>query len=110
MNLSTTTHESHAVISVTGRLTAAGAPALRAAVQELVDAGSARIVLDLAATAFVDSSGLGAIIGGLKTARNAGGDLRIAAVPEPVAAVLRLTNLDRVLRAHPTPETAFDGD
>lgn len=39
----------------------------------------------------------------------AGGDLRIAAVPEAVRTVLHLTNLDRVLRDYPTPESAFDG-
>ncbi|CNL29898.1 anti-anti-sigma factor [Mycobacterium tuberculosis] len=38
----------------------------------------------------------------------AGGDLRIAAVPEAVRTVLHLTNLDRVLRDYPTPESAFD--
>lgn len=110
MNLITSNHEGHAVIAVDGRLTAAGVPALRAAIQNSIDAGQPRIVIDLAATSFVDSSGLGAIIGGLKAARVAGGDLRIAAVPDAVMSVLRLTNLDRVLRAHPTSDAAFDGD
>ncbi|KTR86336.1 STAS domain-containing protein [Leucobacter chromiiresistens] len=109
MNLATTEHGDYTVISITGRLTATGAPLLRNAVSDLVDSGTARIVVDLAHTEFVDSSGLGALIGGLKRARVAGGDLRIAAVPEQVHAVLRLTNLDRVLSLHSTPETAFDG-
>ena len=109
MNLATTDHGDFAIVSIFGRLTAAGAPLLRNAVSDLIDAGTTRIVLDLAATEFVDSSGLGAVIGGLKRARVAGGDLRIAAVPEAVRTVLRLTNLDRVLDTHATPETAFDG-
>jgi anti-anti-sigma factor len=109
MNLATTDHGDFAVVSISGRLTAAGAPLLRNAVSDLIDAGTTRIVLDLEATEFVDSSGLGAVIGGLKRARVAGGDLRIAAVPEAVRTVLRLTNLDRVLDTHATPETAFDG-
>ena len=41
-------------------------------------AGSNRVVVDLAETQFLDSSGLGALIAGLKTTRQAGGDLRIA--------------------------------
>lgn len=109
MNLVTTDHGDFSVISIAGRLTASGAPLLRNAVDDLVDEGTARIVVDLEQTEFVDSSGLGALIGGLKRARVAGGDLRIAAVPEAVQTVLRLTNLDRVLSLHPTPETAFDG-
>lgn len=108
MNVITTVHSDFAVVSITGRLTASGAPLLRAEVRDIIDAGNVRIVVNLADTDFIDSSGLGALIGGLKSARLAGGDLRIAAVPEKVNAVLRLTNLDRVLRSHQTPESAFD--
>lgn len=108
MNLSTTAHDGFAVIGIEGRLTASGAPQLRNAVSDLIEAGTPRIVVELAQTEFVDSSGLGALIGGLKSARLAGGDLRIAAVPTGVRSVLRLTNLDRVLREYPTPEAAFD--
>lgn len=108
MELSTDVRAHFAVIALDGRLTATAAPLLRKAVNDLVTAGNTRIVIDLGAVSFVDSSGLGALVGGLKTARVAGGDLRIAAVPEAVTTVLRLTNLDRVLRDHPTPESAFD--
>jgi anti-sigma B factor antagonist len=110
VNLTVTPAADYAVIRPEGRLTATTVPQLRTAVDELVAAGSSRIVVDLGATEFVDSSGLGALIGGLKAARLAGGDLRIAAMTEPVRRVLKLTNLDRVLRDHPTVESAFDGD
>jgi anti-sigma B factor antagonist len=106
----TVTSGAVAVIRPEGRLTATTVPQLRKAVDDLVAAGNVRIVVDLGATEFVDSSGLGALIGGLKAARLAGGDLRIAAMTEPVRRVLKLTNLDRVLRDHPTVESAFDGD
>jgi anti-anti-sigma factor len=108
VNLTVTPGTAFAVIHLEGRLTAPGVPRLRSAITELVDGGSTRIVVDLSATEFVDSSGLGALIGGLKAARLAGGDLRIAGVTEPVRRVLKLTNLDRVLRDHATAEAAFD--
>src|SRR6478752_234158 len=107
MDLSTDTRDGYAVIGLTGRLTATGAPLLRNAVGDLIAAGESNIVIDMSALQFVDSSGLGALVGGLKSARVAGGDLRIAAVPDAVQTVLHLTNLDRVLRDHPTPESAF---
>lgn len=110
MNLTVTSGVDYAVIRPEGRLTATTVPQLRNAVDELVGDGRSRIVVDMAATEFVDSSGLGALIGGLKAARLAGGDLRIAGLTEPVRRVLKLTNLDRVLKDHPTPESAFDGD
>ncbi|HWT44675.1 MAG TPA: STAS domain-containing protein [Microbacterium sp.] len=109
MNLTTAIRDHYAVIDIVGRLTATGAPQLRNAVNELIDAGSNRIVIDMSRTEFVDSTGLGALVGGLKSARVAGGDLRVAAVQDSVRTVLRLTNLDRVLRNHETPESAFDG-
>jgi anti-sigma B factor antagonist len=89
-----------AVLKPTGRLNMVAAPALKTLIEETVASGKPRIVIDLTEVAFIDSSGLGALIGGLKATRQAGGDLRIAHVPEQVMTVLRLTNLDRVLRAH----------
>ena len=109
MNLTSTAHDGYCVIAVDGRLVASSAAAFRDAVKREVEAGRTRIAVDLSAASFVDSSGLGALIAGLKTARVAGGDLRIASVPQAVRTVLGLTNLDRVLRAHESPETAFDG-
>jgi len=66
------------VVSPSGRLDMAAAPAFREQVRALVTAGAARLVVDLGDVTFVDSSGLGAVIGGLRLARQAGGDLRIA--------------------------------
>lgn len=97
------------VLSCTGRLTMASSRTLRTAVDESVQEGMPRIVVDLTLTSFVDSSGLGALVGGLKSARQAGGDLRIAGAPEQVRMVLALTNLDRVLTPYPDVAEASDG-
>jgi len=110
MNLSVTTHAHHAVVSPEGRLTASGAPRIKQAIKKLIDEGHARIVVDLAQTEFIDSSGLGALIGGLKAARLAEGDLRLAAASDSVKSVLKLTSLDRVLRDYPTVDSAFSDD
>ncbi len=97
------------VITPQGRLNMVAAPRLRSLLTETVKGGRRRVVVDLSATEFMDSSGLGALIAGLKTARQAGGDLRIAQVTPQVAMVLQLTNLDRVLRAYDSVEAALDG-
>lgn len=96
-----------AVVAPRGRLNMVAAPRLRALIARTVDDGHRQVVVDLAATEFMDSSGLGALIAGLKTARQAGGDLRIARVTPQVAMVLQLTNLDRVLRPYDSVEAAF---
>jgi anti-sigma B factor antagonist len=87
-----------AVVHVDGRLTMVDAPAFRSAVAEAVGGAATTVVVDLSACTFMDSSGLGAVIAGLKAARQAAGDLRIAAPSTQVLTVLQLTNLERVLR------------
>jgi len=96
------------VIKPTGRLNMAAASTLRKQLQDIVEGGSSRIVVDLSTTDFIDSSGLGALISGLKIARQVGGDLRIAATPKQVCTVLELTNLNRVLPTYESVDTAFD--
>ena len=97
-------------VVATGRLNMVSAPALRTTVDEAVGAGSRHIVINLADTEFIDSSGLGALIGCLKVARQAGGDLRIARVQKQVRMVLELTNMNRVLSPYATVEEAFARD
>jgi len=89
-----------AVLSFFGRLNMASASRLKTAIGDAVDAGSAKILIDLAGTSFIDSSGLGTLIAGLKRTRQAGGDLRIARATDQAVAVLCLTNLDRILRPY----------
>ena len=70
-----------AVLQPTGRLNMVAAPALKSQIEESVGAGRDRIVVDFSDVIFIDSSGLGALISGLKATRQAGGDLRIARGP-----------------------------
>ncbi|OFJ51901.1 STAS domain-containing protein [Mycolicibacterium grossiae] len=106
---SRTTGNGVTVVRPEGRVNMVVAPALRKELHRLVDEGNTRVVVDLSGTDFIDSSGLGAVISGLKAARQAGGDLRIAAPTRQVVTVLELTNLDRVLRAYDSADEAFDG-
>lgn len=103
-----TTSDGIAVVVPRGRLTMASARRLKEILDGVIAEGSSRIVVDMAETTFLDSSGLGALIAGLKAARQAGGDLRIARPTEAVTMVLQLTNLDKVLRPRSSVQGAFD--
>jgi anti-sigma B factor antagonist len=96
------------IISPKGRLDMVAAPQLRSLISESVSDGRKRLVIDLAETQFIDSSGLGSLIAGLKTARQAGGDLRIARPTEQVQMVLELTQMNTVLRPYGSIEAALD--
>lgn len=104
-----TTEDGIGVVRPQGRLNMSSARRLKEVLDGLVADGTTRIVVDMADTTFLDSSGLGALIGGLKAARQAGGDLRVARPTEAVLTVFQLTNLDRVLRPRDTVEEAFHG-
>jgi anti-sigma B factor antagonist len=99
-----------AVVRGAGRLNMVSAGQLRELVASTVAGGNPRIVVDLSAVDFIDSSGLGALVNGLKTARQAGGDLRISAPNDQVKLVLQLTNMERVLSSYPTAESAYAND
>lgn len=101
--------DSTAVIRCAGRLNMVEAPNVKAFIDDAVRSGHSRLVLDLSEVSFVDSSGLGSLIAGLKRTRQAGGDLRIASAQEQVKMVLGLTNLDRVLRPYDDVADATDG-
>ena len=101
--------DGRALLRVEGRLNLVTAPELRTAVERAVAAGTARAVIDLSGVTFIDSSGLGMVIAGLKHARQAGGELRIAAAGEQVRMVLELTKLNRILRPYETVDEALEG-
>jgi len=97
------------VIRPIGRLDLLAAPEVRQSVVQAIAAGSRRLVVDLAEVSFMDSSGLAALISGLKAARLAGGDLRIARPTDQTRFLFELTGLDRVMRLYPTVEEALVG-
>ena len=95
------------VIRPVGRLDLSTAWELEAVLQRALEAGEVRVVVDLAAVEFLDSSGLGVLVAGLKEARKVGGELRVAAAGEQPAMVLGLSNLDRLLGSAETVEEAY---
>lgn len=96
-----------AVVRLSDRLDLFAAAEVKQRLVEAVKDGRPRLVIDLGQVTFIDSSGLGALIGGLKAARLAGGDLRIARPGPQVLLTLELTALDQVLRPYPTVEEAL---
>lgn len=108
MEISVTDHDPDiAVVSLDGRLDLLSASSVKARFNDEVHRGRRRLIIDLNRVKMIDSSGLGALIGGLKAARVAGGDLRLVGVQEQAQTILRLTMLDRVLAAYESVEEAL---
>jgi anti-sigma B factor antagonist len=94
------------VVRPAGRLDLLSAAEMKQRLAESAGGGCRLLVVDLAGVTFIDSSGLGALIGGLKAARQSGADLRIARPGEQARVILELTTLDRVLRPFASLEEA----
>jgi len=100
--------EGKAVVTVSGRVDAETAPELKTRLKDLAQYRILQAFIDIAEVDFIDSSGLSAMVSGLKALRKHGGAL-ILCGPQPQALkALRLTLLDRVFPIYPTLEEAVE--
>lgn len=90
------------MLDVEGEIDLSTAPALRTAIDELAHRGTRRLVVNLERVAFMDSSGLSALVSSMKRMREAGGELAVAAPEQSVLKVFSVTGLDRVFAIHPS--------
>jgi anti-sigma B factor antagonist len=101
-----TEHDICAVLTVTGEVDVATAPQLRQEAVRLTTGGQANLVMDLSGVDFLDSTGLGVIVGVLKRARTHGGELAIAGAENHVRKVFDITRISDVLPMFATVEEA----
>ena len=103
--LSTREYGSHVVVALDGELDVAGAGSVMA-VLAAVAARDPRIIVDLAALEFIDCYALGALGRVRAQARQAGGDLLLAAPRGPVRRILALTGLTGVFSVRASVDEA----
>jgi anti-sigma B factor antagonist len=85
------------LVKLEGTCDLATAPDLRQALQPLVPPDVQEVVVDMTALEFIDSTGLGVILGSMRRLREGGGVLRIAGASGTVRRVLEITDLDKVI-------------
>ncbi|MDQ1712879.1 MAG: anti-sigma factor antagonist [Frankiaceae bacterium] len=96
----------HVVLAVNGEVDVATAPALRHLLTEALTE-SPSIVIDLDAVPFMDSTGLGVLVGACNRARVAGSTL-VLARPQPIVRnALRLVQVDTVIDVYDSLEDAL---
>jgi anti-sigma B factor antagonist len=95
-----------ALLTLEGRLDAVTAPDLKERLKRLAEEGQVFVVIDMSEVSFMDSSGLAALVSGLKALREAGGSLRLAGVNEQAREVFDITRLDQVFKLYPDRRTA----
>ncbi len=103
------TPEGVLVVRVDGQLIVGNRQELKQVVQEAVDQGARRILIDFTATAYIDSSGLGALVSINRKVRDAGGTMRLAGLNDDLTALFELTRLDTLFSITGTVSEALAG-
>lgn len=84
------------VVTLQGEVDVYTAPSLKDALVEVIESGCANVVVDLEGVDFIDSSGLGVLVGALRRAKEASGSIRLVCTRESILKVFRITGLDKV--------------
>jgi anti-sigma B factor antagonist len=103
------THPPYAVVSVSGEVDVATAPELRHQLLELVSAGKTKVIVNLGAVGFLDSTGLGVLVSTVKRLRSDGGDLAVICASAQILRVFEITGLTSVFAIHDTLAAALAG-
>ncbi|MGH9056731.1 MAG: STAS domain-containing protein [Acidimicrobiales bacterium] len=101
------TRPPHTVLTVSGEVDVYSAPRLREKLVELVSQGHRQVVVDLEGVDFLDSTGLGVLVGGLKRLRSHDGDLSIVCSQARVLKVFEITGLTTVFNISDTVDEAL---
>ncbi len=95
------------VASLAGELDHHAAQAVRITLdQELAGQHGIRLILDLSGVTFMDSSGLGVILGRYKKIRDSGGEMAIAGASRSIDRLLEMSGLHKIVRMYPNCEVA----
>ncbi|MGH9362600.1 MAG: STAS domain-containing protein [Thermoanaerobaculia bacterium] len=95
------------IIDIDGKITiGAGDIALRQAVQNALNSGATKVVINLKNVTTIDSSGVGELVSAYTTAMNRGATLKLANLPEKVNDVLTITQLITVFDVHDSEDEA----
>jgi anti-sigma B factor antagonist len=95
------------VLVVAGELDLFGVPDLKRTLAELIERGVRRVVVDLSAVTFLDSTALGVILGAMRRLRARGGELAVVNLNPSITQLLEITGLDQMLAVLPSLQEAL---
>src|SRR5918998_1124001 len=100
LSLTTRIEGERTVVEVAGEIDVYTAPKLRETIVSLVEAGQKNLVVNLEQVEFLDSTGLGVLVGGLKRVRTQEGSLELVCTQERLLKIFRITGLGKVFAIH----------
>ena len=95
------------VVTVEGEIDIHTAPRLRELLIDLVSKNNYQLVVNMEKVEFLDSTGLGVLVGGLNRVRAHGGSLDLVCTRERILKIFRITGLTKVFGIHETVDQAI---
>lgn len=95
-------YEHWTVLHAAGEIDMSSGPVLRNELIGQINEGRIHLAVSLAAVEFIDSTGLGVLLGGLRRARGNGGELRVLDLPDRICEVFALTGMDAIFSTSDT--------
>jgi anti-sigma B factor antagonist len=108
LSLSTRSEGDRTIVEVGGEIDVYTAPRLREQLVDLVADGKYHLVVDMERVDFLDSTGLGVLVGGLKRVRAHDGSLRLVCTQERILKIFRITGLTKVFPIHSSVDEAVN--
>src|SRR5512147_2397811 len=109
LSLAARTVSEHTVLEVGGEIDVYTAEKLRGRLRDIVNSGEKHVVVDLTKVEFLDSTGLGVLVGAHRRLRARDGSLDLVCPHERLLKVFRITGLDSVFAIHASVEDATSG-
>ena len=109
LSIETDNRQSVSFMKVKGRVDSETAPELDDALAKLLQNNRNKIVLNLQDVNYMSSAGLRAMVKAYQSANKSGGDVRLAAVSEPIEVILRTVGMMQMLKMFSTSEEAAAG-
>jgi anti-sigma B factor antagonist len=107
LTLTTREVDGKTIVAVGGEIDVYTAPKLRDKITELVADGTYDIVVDMGEVEFLDSTGLGVLVGGLKKVRAHDGSLQLVCSQDRLLKIFRITGLAKVFVIHDSADAAL---
>jgi len=96
LDVETSTRDGASVVSLRGEIDVYTAPRLRQTLIDLVEGGATDIVVDMERVDFLDSTGLGVLVGGLKRVKDKEGTMKLVANQDRILKIFDITGLSKV--------------
>jgi anti-sigma B factor antagonist len=106
LDVETTSRGNATILTLRGEIDVYTAPRLRQAIVDVVDGGAQHVVLDMEKVEFLDSTGLGVMVEGLKRISGRDGTLSVVATQDKILKIFDITGLNKAFGMYGSVEEA----